>query len=126
MPEQNTLVSGFNDIIFVAFVVALIIYVGINFTDLQVKMDQTFDVAEVKHIAHLAENCLKGGNDYIDLDDINMENCMFDADLMIITDAITGKEKKEGWNIIGSRSHRIAVNIKAGDDIHPGWLYVEF
>lgn len=130
MPESSIPVSGLNDIIFIAFIIVLVTYVGINFADLEVKMVQTFDHIEAKHIAHLVESCLKEGKEYIESTKVyivDLEKCRLDADYIEVKDAINPKiAGSAGKNWKGNRNHRIAINIKDGDEIHPGWLYVEF
>lgn len=131
MPEAEISIRSINLIIFVAFVVVSILFVGYNLADTDVKMGEAYRSIGIKHAAHLVEKCLANDNGQIDIMTAKLRSCAstYDIDKIELTDIVTGQKKPEsGWwniNFIGNTNHKIAVLIKNGDEIHPGWLYVE-
>ncbi len=126
MGESNTLVFAVNCLIFAGFLALLISLVSSGFGKTKIEMEESYEMIHAKHIAHMAEYCLKQGKDYIDADTpLNLGSCKIGAKITI-TDVVTGKSLTPIGSGLGKRNHVIAVNIKSGDEMHVGWLRVEF
>ena len=128
MPEESIWPSSINALIVAGFVVGLLLYIASDMSVTHVKMKESFERLEAKHYAHVTYHCLKKGKEYIELDKISksdLRKCGINVKVEII-DIITGEKKQLSYNWFGNRNHEIAINIKSGDSIHPGWLRIEY
>jgi|GEM_PF-6084787 hypothetical protein len=130
MPEETIWPSTANVFIVTAFVVVLTLYIASDIAITKAKITESFERVKEKHIAHLAGHCLSSANNYIEITDEMaaedaLKKCRIKAKV-IITDSASGKTTELNRNWWGNKNHEIAVLIKSGKDINPGWLRVEF